>query len=256
MNPLTFIFQQFIYIPLLNLLVFFYNLPLVDFGGAIILLTFLTKALTWKLDTHAIIKQREAQIQGAEVQEEMKKIKEKYKDDQVKQNEEIMKIWREKKFNPFSSFVPLIVQFVIIIALFQLLRNSIGPAQLNMVYSFIQKPVSFSPIFLRYLDLSKPNIILAVLTGIAQFIYSKMTFDLQKKNMPKKKKDKKEPEKENSMQKVMQNQMLYFLPLLIVFMYAKFFPSAVALYWLLATIIGIVQMKFFISKKIEEQAKK
>ncbi len=245
MNIFTFIFQEALYRPLLNILVFFYNLPFVDFGIAIILLTFLTKLITWRLDTHAIVKQREAQIKGTEVQEKMKEIQEKYKEDPVKQQEEIMKLWREKNFNPFSSFIPLIVQFIIIIALFQLLRNGIGPTQIEMIYGFIQKPINFSPLFLKYVDLSKPNLILAILTGAIQFFYSKTTFKLQKKHAPKNTKKKKN---EEGMQKILQTQMLYFLPLMLVFMYAKILPSAVALYWFFATIIGIIQTKIIYSK--------
>ena len=247
MNFFTFIFQEALYRPLLNILVFFYNLPFVDFGIAIILLTLLTKALTWKLDVSAIIKQREAQTKGAEVQEAMNEIKEKYKDDPALQQEEIMKLWKEKKFNPFSSFVPLIAQFVIIITLFQLLKNGIGTAQLEMIYSFIERPISFSSSFLRTIDLSKPNLILAILTGFVQFVNSKMTFALQKKHAPKKKKGK-EKKPENPMQKMMQNQMIYFLPLMLIFIYAKFLPAAVALYWFFATIIGIIQTKTIYGK--------
>jgi membrane protein insertase Oxa1/YidC/SpoIIIJ len=97
----------------------------------------------------------------------------------------------KKQFNPFSSFVPLIAQLVIIIALFQVLKGGIGPTQIEMVYDFIKKPINFSPLFLKAIDLSRPNLFLAILTGGVQFIYSKITFSLQKICSQKRKRTKK-----------------------------------------------------------------
>ena len=184
-NALSSIFQKVLYQPLLNLLVFFYNLPLVDFGIAIILVTILVKAITWRFDTHAIIKQRETQIKGAEIQAEMKEIQAKYKDDPMKQSEEIKKLWKEKNFKPISSFTPMLVQIIILIALFQILRTNIGPEQLKLLYPFVENPGNINPMFLGIIDLSKSNAILAILTGVVQFIYSKITFSHQKKYQPK-----------------------------------------------------------------------
>ncbi|MDD5551558.1 MAG: YidC/Oxa1 family membrane protein insertase [Candidatus Pacebacteria bacterium] len=252
MNPLTFIFQKVLYQPFLNILVVFYNLPMIDFGLAIILLTILVKAATWRLDTHAILKQREAQIKGAEVQEEMKELQEKYKDDPMKQSEEIRKLWKEKKFNPFSSFAPMIVQIVILIALFQILRTNIGPEQLKLLYPFVKNPGEINPMFLGIINLAKASPVLAVLTGVVQFIYSKLTFSMQKKYKPKtKKKDKKK--KEGTFQKVMQNQMIYFLPIFTVIICLTL-PAALPLYWSLSTAVGILQTKI-VYRKIEAENK-
>lgn len=261
MNPFSFlndIFKQLIYRPLLNLLVIFYNFPLVDFGTAIIFITVLTKLVTWRLDTHAIMKQREAQIKSAEIQEEMDEIKNKYKDDSKRQNEEIMKLWKEKKFNPLSSFGPLMAQMIILLALFQLFRVGIGPAQLKMLYPFVENPGAINPSFLHIplniLNLAKPNYVLAIITGIVFFVHSKMTLTLQKKYLPKKKKKKQEPKKkEGGMQKVMQNQLTYFMPIFIGFICLRV-PAALPLYWSLSTFIGILQIKF-VSKKLAEQKK-
>jgi YidC/Oxa1 family membrane protein insertase len=251
MNFISTIFHQLIYRPLLNLLVVFYNLPMVDFGSAIIILTLFTKLITWRLDTHAIIKQREAQIKGAEIQEEMKEIQQKHKDDPVKQQEETMKLWKEKKFNPFAVFVPLIVQLIIFITLFRLLNAGIGPTQLKSLYSFVINPGTISPLFLRFLDLSKPNIVLAIITGIIFFAHSKITLILQEKHMPKKKKKKVKDDKKGNFQKALQNQMTFFLPVLIT-IFSLRAPAAVPLYWSLATLIGLLQLKL-VYRKIEKQ---
>lgn len=255
------IFKQLVYRPLLNLLVFLYNLPLVDFGVAIILLTILTKIITWRLDVHAIIKQREAQIKSTEIQEEMDEIKKKYKDDPKKQNEETIKLWREKKFNPFSSFGPLLVQMIILLALFQLFRVGIGAEQLKMLYHFVENPGAIEPSFLKIpldiFNLAKPNYILAIITGIVFFVHSKMTLVLQEKYFLKKKKKRKSGQKKNQggMQKIMQNQLTYFMPLFIGFICLRV-PAALPLYWSLSTAINILQVRLTYKKAVEKDGQK
>jgi YidC/Oxa1 family membrane protein insertase len=54
---------------------------------------------------------------------EMKAIQQKYKHDKQKQNEELMKFYRENKINPAASCLPLVLQFPVFIALYYVLRN-------------------------------------------------------------------------------------------------------------------------------------
>jgi YidC/Oxa1 family membrane protein insertase len=54
---------------------------------------------------------------------EMKEIQQKYKHDRQKQNEELMKFYRENKINPASSCLPIVLQIPIFIALFYVLRD-------------------------------------------------------------------------------------------------------------------------------------
>ena len=187
MNPLLFVFQEVLSRPLLNLLVFFYQLPYVDFGMAILILTLLLRLVLWPLNSKAIIQQRELQEKTQGIQKEMKEIKEKYKDNPAQQNAEIMKIWKKKKFNPFASFTPMIVQIIVLIALYQVLRHVLLPDGLNLLYSFVSSPGEINPMFLGVFNLSKANWILAVLTGIAQYFYSKMSFSFKPKSQKKKK---------------------------------------------------------------------
>jgi YidC/Oxa1 family membrane protein insertase len=56
---------------------------------------------------------------------EMKKIQERYKDDRQKQQEEMMKFYRENKVNPFGSCLPLLAQFPVFISLFYMLRHDL-----------------------------------------------------------------------------------------------------------------------------------
>ncbi|MFH0987427.1 MAG: YidC/Oxa1 family membrane protein insertase, partial [Patescibacteria group bacterium] len=99
MNIFTLVFQEILYRPLLNLLVFFYQLPLIDFGSAILLLTVFTRLLLWPLNSKMIKGQNESQSKSAQIKERIDEIKTKYKDDPPRQNEEVMKLWKEMKFN-------------------------------------------------------------------------------------------------------------------------------------------------------------
>lgn len=256
MNILALAFQEILYRPVLNLLVFLYQLPYVDFGIAIILLTILIRLFLWPLNSKAIVSQREVQEKTQGVQEKMAEIKAKYKDDKVRQNEEIVKVWKEKKFNPFSSFVPMVAQIVILIALYQVLRHILQPDGLNLLYSFIQSPGEISPMFLKFLDLGKASPVLAILTGISQYFYSKMTFAAQKKISKRKQKRLPKDAKNDQMQKMqkmMQTQMIYFLPILTVVI-CWGLQAALPLYWLTSTVIGIFQQKM-IYKKLDETKK-
>ena len=260
-SPFIFIFEEVLSRPLLNLLVFFYQLPYVDFGMAILILTFLLRIVLWPLNSKAIVQQRELQEKTQGIQEEMKEIKEKYRDNPAQQNAEIMKIWKKKKFNPFASFVPMIIQIIILIALYQVLRHVLLPDGLNLLYGFVSNPGEINPMFLGIVDLSKASIVLAVLTGISQYFYSKMTFSFKPKSQKKKKpryqkgKEQKEAGKDKmedmqkKMQKVMKTQMIYFMPVFTVFI-CMALPAALALYWLFSTVVGVFQQKM-IYKKIE-----
>lgn len=252
-SPFVFIFEEVLSRPLLNLLVFFYQLPYVDFGVAILIVTLLLRIALWSLNSKAIVQQRELQEKTQGIQEEMKEIKEKYKDNPTQQNAEIMKIWKKKKFNPFASFAPMIAQIVVLIALYHVLRSVLQPDGLDTLYSFISNPGEINPMFLGVFNLSKANWILAVLTGIAQYFYSKMTFSKTKKNKKSKRQKDGEKDKANEMQKkiqkVMQTQMIYFMPFFTVFI-CMTLPAALALYWFFSTVVGVFQQKI-IYKKID-----
>jgi len=260
MNIFTFLFQEVLYRPVLNLLVFFYNLPFVDLGIAIIFLTVLIRLILWPLNSKAIKNQRDTQIKTKELQDKIKEIQEKYKSDPSRQNEELTKFLREKKLNPFASFLPMIIQIVVLIALYQALRNVLQPEGLSLLYSFVPKPNTISPMFFRVLDLSKTNWPLAILTGVAQYFASKTSFNLQAKELKdkekaqskqkKNKKDKKTSQTEEMqkrMQKMMQGQMLYFMPVLTIVICFTL-PAALPLYWLLSSCISIIQQKIIFQK--------
>ena len=103
---------------ILGVLVFFYH-AVGDFGLAIILLTIAMRIilipLTWK--------QTKSMYELQRVQPKIKAIQEKYKKNKEKQQEELMKFYRENNINPASSCLPLLAQFPVFIALYLVLKH-------------------------------------------------------------------------------------------------------------------------------------
>ena len=103
-----------------SILAFFYSVvPPHNLGLAIILLTCTVMLVLFPLTA----KQARSMIAMQKVQPEIKKIQARYKDDKQKQNEEVMKFYRENKINPLSGCLPLLMQMPVFIALFRVLRD-------------------------------------------------------------------------------------------------------------------------------------
>ena len=116
--------------PFINLLLWIYML-VGNFGVAIILFTTLTRILLYPLTAK--------QIKSSQAMQELQKnkryieIQEKYKNDKEKLAQEQMKLYQELKISPLSSCLPTLIQFPIIIGLYQALIQSIASAPLDLL---------------------------------------------------------------------------------------------------------------------------
>lgn len=165
------LYTVILYQPLLNLLVFLYNMvPGHDLGVAIILLTILIKAVLYPLSRQSIHSQKALQ----DLQPKIEALKKQYKDEKEKLAKEMMTLYKNEKVNPLSSCLPLIIQLPFLIAVYQVFRTGLNSASLSLLYPFIANPGHLNLISLGLLDLAKSNVILAVLTGAAQFWQTKM----------------------------------------------------------------------------------
>ena len=79
------------------------------------------------------VKQIKSQRALTALQPKMKEIQKRYKDDRQKQSEELMKLYRQHKTNPFASCLPILAQSPIFLALFQVL-NGIGANQIGRAH--------------------------------------------------------------------------------------------------------------------------
>lgn len=90
-----------------------------DWGMAIILITILFRILILPIS----IKQNQSATAMQAIQPKMKEIQTKYADDQIRQREELTKLYSEANYNPLSGCLPMLLQMPIFMALFQVLRE-------------------------------------------------------------------------------------------------------------------------------------
>jgi YidC/Oxa1 family membrane protein insertase len=247
-----FIFNEIVYKPIYNLIIFTYDvLPFADFGVAIIIVTILIKFLLIPISR----KQIESQKKMNELQPKIKELQNKYKNDKQKQSQALMQLYKESKTNPFSGCLPLIIQLIFLIAFYRVLFN-ISDAGLVVdgsgLYPFVKNPETINPMFLGIIDLSSvinlvhitlkniPHILLVVLAALSQYIQTKM--------MMQKNKNKISEKPQNDIAQIMSKQMLFLGPLLTLFIGFKF-PAGLSLYWLVSTLFMIIQQH-----KIEKKA--
>ena len=246
---MTTIFHELIYQPIYNILIFVYDFfPGGDFGVAIIIVTVLLKAAMIPLSK----KQIESQKRIQEIQPELKPIQEKYKNDKEKQTKEVMEFYKKNKVNPFSGCFPIIVQIIFLIAIYRVIIN-ISDAGLVVnngdLYSFVRNPGEINKTFLGVVDLLKPSIPIAILAAAAQFWQTKMMmFNKKKKEELSGGKNKKEENKEPDFAEIMNKQMLFFGPLLTLFIGAKF-AAGLSIYWLFSTLFSVFQQIYILKKK-------
>lgn len=232
------IFQTFFYQPILNLLVSLYNL-VGDLGLAIILLTLIVKLILFPLSKKSIKSQKALQ----ELQPKIEELKEKHKGDQQALSIELMALYKNNKINPFSSCLPLLIQFPFLIAIFRVFRDGFAQNRLELLYPFVKNPETINTISLGFLNLSDRSIVLAVLAGLAQFWQAKMM------NTKKPAIDTR-GSRDESITATMNKQMLYIMPALTIFI-GMSLPAGLTFYWFLTTLLTAIQQKIIFKKKDE-----
>jgi len=236
------IFTTVLYQPILNLLVFLYNvIPGGDLGVSIIVLTIIIKLVLYPLSRQSIKSQKALQ----DLQPKINEIKKQYKDDKEGQAKAMMALYKNNKVNPLSSCLPLLIQLPFLIAVFQVFRTGLQPESLDLLYSFITNPGQLNQISFGFLNLAEPNIILAVLTGAAQFWQTKMLSSSRPKKVTPGAKD-------EDMMAMMNKQMLYFMPVITVVIGASL-PAGLIIYWLITTLLTVFQQQIMFRKKSDEE---
>lgn len=231
-------FQTIFYQPILNLLIFLYNIvPGHDLGVAIILLTIIIKLVLLPLSKKSLKSQKALQ----DIQPQINEIKKKYANKKEEMGKAIMELYKKNKVNPLSSCLPLLIQLPFLFAVFKVFRDGFQNGSLDLIYSFISKPETINYISFGFIDLSVKNIPIAVLAGLAQFWQTKMM-------MTKSPQIKSEEAKDENMMAIMNKQMLYMMPVLTVFI-GMTFPGGLALYWLITTVLTALQQIYVFKQK-------
>lgn len=231
------LFTSIFYQPVLNLLIFLYNItPFNDFGVAIILLTIAIKLVFWPLGGKAIKAQKALQ----DLQPKIEEIKKKYADDKVGSSQATMALYKDNKVNPFSSCLPMLIQLPFLWAVFKIFRDGFS-SNLDLVYSWIYRPEFINTFSFGFLDLAKANPVLAVMAGLAQFWQVKM--------MSTKKPEIKTPgSKDENLMATMNQKMIYLMPAVTIFI-GMTLPGGLTLYWLTITLLTVLQQVVTFRKK-------
>jgi YidC/Oxa1 family membrane protein insertase len=228
--------------PMSNLLLLIYQLIGQNFGLAIILFTILVRALTYPL-TASQMKSTSA-LQSMQKSEEWQKIQKKYKDDREKLAQEQMKLYQEMGINPFGSCLPTLIQFPIIIGLYQAVISAMAATPLQLIgfreriYEFFPNVAALLPLNSHFLwmDLSLPERIhipgidfgipfLAILVVITSYLQTKLMT----------------PMSTGDAQGAATARMMgVYMPLLIGWL-AYSFPAGLAVYFVASNVVGITQ---------------
>ena len=236
------IFNEILYRPILNFLVFLYNnLPGNDFGVAIIVLTVLVRVVFMPLSVKALRSQKAM----SQLQPKIKEIQEKYKNDKAALAQATMLLYKENKVNPVAGCLPLLIQIPVLFALYKAFADVFKPESLNLLYDFLANPGNIKNISFGFLDLAKNSPILAILAGVLQFFQSKISLG---KNMGQK--GPQTTSGSGSFSEMatsgMGRQMLYFFPVMIIIIGWKL-PAGLVLYWAVTTLFSVFE-QFYINK--------
>ena len=197
-----------------------------NYGIAIIILTILIKIILWPLGS----KSYKSMSEMKKIQPLMKDIREKYKNDKKKMNEEVMGLYRTYKINPLGGCLPMLVQLPVFFALYRMLYQAIE--------------LRHAPFFLWIDDLSAPDRLFHFSFSIPFMeppygipvltIIMGATMLLQQKMSP-------------PMGDPTQAKMMMFMPLIFTVIFINF-SSGLVLYWLVNNVLSISQ-QYYIQKK-------
>ncbi len=200
--------------PTLWLLNMFYGV-VHNYGIAIILVTVLFKAIFWPITQKGMKSMKNMQ----KLQPKMMKIKEKYKSDPTKMNQEVMSLYKTYKVNPLGGCLPMVLQIPVFFAPYKVLLQSIE--------------LRHAPFMLWITDLAAPDRlwiglhipylggipVLTLLMGASMFLQQKMS---------------------PSTADPTQAKIMMFLPVVFTFMFLNF-ASGLVLYWFINNLLSILQ---------------
>jgi YidC/Oxa1 family membrane protein insertase len=236
--------NTFILSPMVNVLIWIYNFLFHNFGLAIIVFTILIRLLTYPLTAQQLKSQKKMQeLQGSKKYQDIQK---KYKDDKEQLAKEQMKIYQEMGINPLGSCLPLVIQFPIMIGLYQAISLAMASAPIQLLnlgrslYSFI--PASqLIPLNSKFLwmnlglpEISSPNAL--VIFGFAvpiMTIIVVVTTYLQSKLMTP-------PANPGDQGAQMSKMMNLYMPILMGWI-AYSLSSGLALYFIISNVLGVTQ---------------
>lgn len=194
-------------VPILRGLQIFYDY-FQNYGVAIIFLTIVIRTLTFPLQYKSFKSMKKMQV----IQPELQAVREKYKSDPQKMQQETMALFKKAGANPLGGCLPMLLQMPIFFAFYKVLYSAV---------ELVDAPFIFWIVDLSEKD---PFYVLPVLMGLAMFLNMKLTPST------------------TSMDPAQQKVMM-FMPLLFTLFMVNL-PSGLTLYILISTIVGMLQQLF------------
>lgn len=210
-------FFDFIARPLMLVIDSFYTF-FKNYGLSIIFLTILLKVIFYPLVKASQV----SMYQMKKLNPQMAAIREKWKDDKARQQQELLKFMSQHKINPMKGCLPILPQIPVFFAFYQVLQTSIH--------------LRHAPFFGWIQDLSAmdPYLVTPILMGFAMFVQQKMT-------------------PTTGMDKT-QEKILLFMPVMFTAMMLTL-PAGLTLYMLTNTVVGIGQQQWLMRRLESNQAK-
>lgn len=228
--------------PMINSLMWIYSGLGENFGLAIIVFTIIVRLITYPLTASQIKSTRK--MQDLQKSKKWQDIQKKHKGDREKLAQEQMNLYKEMGVSPFGSCLPTLIQFPIIIGLYQSIIRALAvtPVQLleltRHIYPFYNA-AALIPLnnYFLWLDLSQPEKdygiaiagftipILAILVVATTFLQSRLMTP---------------PSTTGDQGANMSRAMNLYMPLFMGYL-AYSFPSGLALYFVTSNLVGILQ---------------
>jgi len=229
--------------PFVNVLLFIYQSAWQNFGIAIILFTILIRLITHPLTVKQL--KGTAAMQDLQKDKRWQDMQKKYKDDKEKLAQEQMKLYKELGINPLASCLPTLIQFPLIIGLYQTITQAMATSPLELlqltkhVYPGFLDVGALIPLNSQFLwmDLGKPDLIqvpflpfgipiLAIIVVVTTYMQSKLLTP---------------PSTTSGDQgAAMGKAMNLYMPFLMGYL-ALTLASGLSLYFVVSNVIGIAQ---------------
>jgi len=197
-------------LPLLLALKFLYGF-VHNYGVAIIIITIIIKIIFWPLGNKSYKSMKEMQA----LQPHMNELREKYKNDKARLNQEVMQLYKSHKVNPMGGCLPMVIQIPVFFGLYKTLLYSIELRHAPFVF------------WIQDLSAKDPYYITPIIMGATMFWQQKMS---------------------PQMGDPMQAKLMLLMPIVFTFLFLNF-PAGLVIYWLFNNILSIGQ-QYYVQKKM------
>jgi YidC/Oxa1 family membrane protein insertase len=216
--------------PMVNALLWLYGVLGNNYVLSIFLFTILIRLITFPLTWQ----QQKSMLAMQELQPELEKLKKKHGKDRETRQQKQMELYREAGVNPAGGCLPMLVQFPVLIGLYQAITQSLAASPLQLlnlsqhIYPWLPNLATLIPLDSRFLWLNlaapDPWYVLPALVVITTFLQQHLLT----------------PPSADPQQQATTQMMKFYMPLFIGYISITF-PSGLSIYWVASNLIGVLQ---------------